>query len=118
MRERRQFVRVRCNQPLRYRELGGNPGGFRETFVLDISEGGMRFRTDRFIPVDGKLLLEMNLPPSQQTVKAVAKPAWNKTLTGFHECELGVSFLEIAEQDKTLVRDFVSTRAFQDAYRA
>jgi len=115
--ERRKFVRVRCSQPLRYRELGANHSEFHETFALDISEGGVRFRTDRFVSKGGKLLLEMNLAPAQQMVKAVVQPAWNRALTGFHECELGVSFLELAEFDRNSIRDFVSSRAIPGAYQ-
>lgn len=107
--ERRKYVRVRCAQPIRFRELTPNdPIGYRETFAVDISEGGVRFRADRFVPLTNKLMLEMNLAPGDRPVKAVARPAWTKSMSGFYECELGAFFVDMADEDRVLVRNFVT----------
>jgi len=107
--ERRKHVRVRCNQPVRFRDLGQTASmNFSETCALDISEGGIRFRADRFVPLNNKLLIEMSFGGGARPVKMVAKPAWTKAASGFYECEIGASFLDMAAEDRLLVRNYVA----------
>ena len=107
--ERRKHVRVRSSHPVRFRDLGHAASvNFSETSALDISEGGVRFRADRFLPLNNKLLIEMTLSPGQRPVKSIAKPAWTKAASGFYECEVGVFFVDIAEEDRLLVRNHVT----------
>jgi len=105
--EKRRNPRIPTDFPLKYKELQGKPGDFRGTVSKNISEGGVRFRSDRFISLACRLVVELNLPALAKPVRAVSKIAWIKKLPVGDDYEVGNKFLEIAKEDQRNLRNFV-----------
>ena len=105
--EKRRAPRVPTDFPLKYKELSGNTEDFRGTVSKNISEGGIRFRSDRFISLACRLVVELNLPALAKPVRAVSKIAWIKKLPVGDDYEVGNKFLEISKEDKVHIKEYV-----------
>ena len=105
--ERRRFQRIDSNLPLRYKNIktATVPMG---SLTKDISEGGIRFKTNEFISLACRLVVEITLPTVQRPIKAISKVAWIRKLSSGEQYELGNQFLEISKEDKGLITDYVS----------
>ena len=105
--ERRRFQRIDSNLPLRYKNLktATVPMG---SVTKDISEGGMRFKTNEFISLACRLVVEITLPMAPKPIKAISKVAWIRKLSSGEQYELGNQFLEISKEDKALITDYMS----------
>lgn len=105
--EKRRFERIPTSFPLKYRDLNRPETEFRGTVSKNVSEGGVRFRSDRFISLACRLVVELNLPRMAKPVRAVSKITWIKKLPAGDDYEVGNQFLEIAREDRDNIRDFV-----------
>lgn len=105
--ERRRFQRVDSNLPLKYRNLktAAAPMG---TLTKNISEGGIHFKTDGFISLACRLVVEISLPTAARPIKAISKVAWIKKAALGDQYELGNQFLEISKEDKGIITDYVN----------
>ena len=105
--ERRRFQRVGSNLPLKYRNLrtATVPMG---SITKDIGEGGIRFKTNEFISLACRLVVEIALPTVPKPIKAISKVAWIRKLPSGESYELGNQFLEISKEDKAIVMDYVN----------
>ena len=105
--ERRRFQRIDSNLPLRYKNLktATVPMG---SVTKDISEGGMRFKTNEFISLACRLVVEITLPMAPKPIKAISKVAWIRKLSSGDQYELGNQFLGISKEDKAIVMDYVN----------
>jgi len=114
--ERRRFARLAASFPLKYKELKQADNEFRGTESKNISEGGIRFRSDRFITLACRLVVELNLPTLARPIKAVSKISWIKKLPAGDDYEVGNHFLEISREDRELIRSFVGERLETPAF--
>ncbi|MDP3921586.1 MAG: PilZ domain-containing protein [Candidatus Omnitrophota bacterium] len=109
--ERRKFNRVPFEKPIRVKAIGGAQGSrYGDALARDISEGGIRFFHDHFIATTSRVLLEMTFPEADKPVVAVAKPVWVRELSNRSQFEVGNAFLEIADEDKQVIRSFVQRK--------
>ncbi len=106
--EKRRFQRIPSNFPVKYRDLKNPETEFRGTVSKNLSEGGVRFRSDRFISLACRMVVELNLPTMTQPIRAVSKITWIKKLPAGDDYEVGNQFLEITKEDKGIIRDFVN----------
>ena len=105
--EKRRFQRIDSDLPVRYKNIktATVPVG---SLTKDISEGGIRFKTNEFISLACRLVVEITLPTVQRPIKAISKVAWIRKLSSGDQYELGNQFLEISKEDKGLITDYVS----------
>lgn len=105
--EKRRFQRIDSSLPLRYKNIktATVPMG---SLTKDISEGGIRFKTNEFISLACRLVVEITLPTVQRPIKAISKVAWIRKLSSGEQYELGNQFLEISKEDKGFITDYVS----------
>ncbi len=105
--ERRRFQRIDSNLPVRYKNIktATVPMG---SLTKDICEGGIRFKTNEFISLACRLVVEITLPTVQRPIKAISKVAWIRKLSSGEQYELGNQFLEISKEDRNLITDYVS----------
>lgn len=68
----------------------------------------MRFRTNEFISLACRLVVEINLPAVGKPIKAISKVAWIKRVPSSDSYELGNQFLEITKEDKNHIATFVN----------
>ena len=107
--EQRKHGRSKCEFDSFYKNL--DPSTSRatgETVVNDISEGGIRFRVNHFIPIHNKLLFRINIP-NQRCIEAVAQPAWIREIPNLSQYDIGAKFLSLSQGDKEIIRQFVSS---------
>ena len=105
--DNRKHVRLQSRFPLKYKDLRQEGEVPRGTITKNISEGGVRFRSDRFISLACRLVLELNLPALDNPIRAVSKVTWIKKLPAGEDYEVGNKFLEISREDRETIRDFV-----------
>jgi len=105
--EKRRFQRMDSSLPLRYKNIrtATVPMG---SLTKDISEGGVSFKTNEFISLACRLVVEVTLPTVQRPIKAISKVAWIRKLSSGEQYELGNQFLEISKEDRSLITDYVS----------
>ena len=103
---KRQYSRVPCEIESSFRDIEeGSSRPVDETVVQDISEGGIRFRANHFIPVHDRLLFRIHIP-NQKTIEAVAQPAWIREIPSVGQYDIGARFVSLSESDRELVRAF------------
>ena len=105
--EKRRFERIESNLPLRYKNIRTSTGPMG-SLTKNISEGGISFKTNEFISLACRLVVEINLPTVQRPIKAISKVAWIRKLSSGEQYELGNQFLEISKEDRGLITDYVS----------
>jgi hypothetical protein len=102
-REKRRFKRVGIQLPLKFRETMAQPPVYRGAQVRDVSLGGVRFRTENFIPRDTSLIVEFHLPESTQAIRAISTVSWLKSLPSGHRFEVGSEFVEMTASERDLL---------------
>ena len=105
--EKRRHPRAEFNLPLSYKNLrsaGQPPIGSTSS---NISEGGIRFKTNEFISLACRMVLEITLPTTPKPIKAISKVAWIKKLPTSNFYEIGNQFLEISKEDRAHIMEFV-----------
>ena len=105
--ERRRFQRAESNLPVKYRNLkmAATPAG---SLTKNISEGGIRFKTNEFISLACRLVVEINIPTVQRPIKAISKVAWIRRLPSTDQYEMGNQFLEMTKEDKSRIADYIN----------
>ncbi len=106
--EKRRYTRVPSLVPLQYRSLKNLKEGSTGTLTHDIGEGGVRFKSNEFISLACRLLLEINLPLGDKPIKAISKVAWIRKSPEQKEYEIGNQFLEISKEDRERIMQFVN----------
>lgn len=76
----------------------------KNKLTLDLSEGGIRFIADEFIPLNSLLRLEIKLLHCSKVINAIAKVVRVKSLFGDERFEIGVEFIDIKKDDLALFK--------------
>lgn len=110
--EKRQFERTPCEIDSSFRNLSQDDLlPMAETTVHDISEGGIRFRANHFLPVHGKLLFRIRLP-NKKAIEAVAQPAWIREIPSVSQYDIGAKFISLSDEDREIIRQFTQSAPF------
>ena len=108
--ENRVFKRVSCEMTASFKKVAGeNSFDAEETIVRDISEGGIRFRSNRFIAIHDFLLMRLNLSKTK-SIETIVKPAWIRELPSVEQHELGASFISLSREDRTQLRSCLALK--------
>ena len=108
--DKRKYPRVQTHIPVRFRKLRDGAAVTGESSISkNLSEGGIRFRTNEFISMACRLILELDIPMLTKPVKAISKVAWIKKTEAGNDYEVGNQFLEISKKDKELVSQYVDS---------
>jgi c-di-GMP-binding flagellar brake protein YcgR len=105
--DKRRFPRIDGRFPLKYKDLKKADEESRGSISKNLSEGGVRFRSDRFISLACRLVVELNLPTLAKPIKAISKVAWIRKLPAGDDYEVGNQFLEITREDKNIIQNFI-----------
>jgi len=109
--EKRRFSRIHGRFLLKYKDMRKENDEFRGTVSKNLSAGGVRFRSDRFISLACRLVVELNVPELVKPIRAVSKIAWIKKLPAGDDYEVGNQFLEISRQDKEIIQGLVTAES-------
>jgi c-di-GMP-binding flagellar brake protein YcgR len=94
--------------PLQYKNLRKSSDLPKGSLTRNISEGGVCFKSDEFISLACRLIVEIMLPTSSKPIKAISKVAWIRKLPSSDQYEMGNQFLEITKEDKERIMGFVN----------
>ena len=102
--DKRQFRRVSCEVETSFKNLD-QPAkkGIGETTISDISEGGVRFRSNHFVPVQDRLLVTLKIP-GKKLIETLAKPAWIREIPSVGQFDIGCQFLSLSDEDRAIIR--------------
>jgi c-di-GMP-binding flagellar brake protein YcgR len=106
--DQRQFPRVALNAPLRFQVK--TTSKFGSTVSRDISEGGIRFLSEDFVPIGTSMVLEVNLGNVPKYINAVADVVWAQKIPHSERYQLGLKFCEIDEPYYQDIREYVRSR--------
>lgn len=108
--EKRRYPRVKTHIPVRYRKLRGGAGSEGSgSLSRDLSTGGVHFRTNEFIAMACRLILELDIPMLAKPIKAISKVAWIRKAGSGDDYEVGNQFLEMSKKDKELISEYVDS---------
>ena len=111
--EKRHYERTSCQIESSFRPLDSEgPRPSSDTTVQDISEGGIRFRANRFISVHERLFFRINIP-QHKTLEVVAQPAWIRELPSVSQYDIGARFLSLSEEDRQIIRQVAQGVSFE-----
>jgi uncharacterized protein (TIGR02266 family) len=109
-REKRHFVRVPLEMPVRYAVDKKR----HAAVARNLGRGGIFLRTRNIVPVDGSVMLEWSLPGRRELVQVKGMVAWQ--LPGPAGARgMGVRFCEIDEPCRDAVASFVAQAARRSA---
>ncbi len=105
--EKRQHPRIPCEITARWQALESGPAS-GPSLVSDISEGGVRFRSNAFIGVRRRLRVKLELP-GLPALSAAVEPVWVRSVPGVGQYEVGARFLTLSEAERGTIRGFLQT---------
>lgn len=106
--DKRKHDRIRCEIDSSFRNLDSDVSKpISETLIQDISEGGIRFRVNHFIPVHNKLLFRIQIPNSK-SIEAVARPTWIREIPHLRQFDIGAQFISLSDEDRIVIKEFAS----------
>ena len=104
--EKRKEQRTRAEIPVDFREFGESPGeGTAGSVCMELSSGGLRLRSARFIAMSRRLVMRIFLPTSGKPVEVLTRVAWvRKTSQGY---EIGNQILDVSGKDRDSIKDLL-----------
>ncbi len=98
--DRRKYPRWQARFPVRFRLLG-KPGTYVGSLSRDVSAGGVKIITDKFVPKDANLEVELFLENVKRLIPAKARVVWLEQLPyGSDSFRLGLEFREMNPRDR------------------
>ncbi len=105
MNEQRMFPRIKCRLDSVFKVFGTGEK-LKEALVNDISEGGIRFRSSEFIPIQERLSFRVHIP-GKKPIETSVKPAWIREIPSISQFEIGGAFISLSDEDKKIIHDWM-----------
>ncbi len=106
--ERRKYPRVYASLPMQFRAIGDFDSLPRDTVIKDLSEGGMKFTSDKLVPVGSRLVVHLGLEPRSDGVRSLVKIVWAKKQHYSDNYELGCQFLNMENDVRSRIGRFIA----------
>ncbi|MCE7875030.1 PilZ domain-containing protein [bacterium CPR1] len=107
--ERRKEPRYRLNKMLGLQVTREDFRADLRVLVLDISGTGLRVSSPQQLPEENDLAFVLSLPDKRPSVQGQLKVRWQRFLPVSENHEVGLEFLELAEENWRALRDFVGS---------
>lgn len=104
--ERRSFPRVPQPFEARYRLTDEMGASWHAMTLVNISAGGVRFRTDQLIEQDTPLQIQVQLPGMREALVVSGHAVWS-TLQASGVMEIGVEFLNVTPDQQLQIDNVV-----------
>lgn len=102
--ERRRYWRVECELPISYSLIKAKLPISGRSKTINISKDGVVFSVDQLITAHSLLDLELSLQAGP-IVRALGEVKWGEKTDGIYH--IGVQFLEIADEDKHKIANYI-----------
>lgn len=89
--ERRCSKRLSLSKPIRYHQKGSQV--YTNSLGKDISDKGIGFISDRFLPISSHVVIETHHPLNQDFIKVVAEVVWITSQPYSERFSVGARFL-------------------------
>ncbi|MCM8778515.1 MAG: PilZ domain-containing protein [Candidatus Omnitrophica bacterium] len=106
--ERRKYPRVYASIPMQFRPIGEFDKLPHDTITRDLSEGGVRFSSDKFIPVGTRIIVNVLLEGHREPLRSVAKIIWTRKQQYSDNYEVGCQFMNLPEDARSRIGKFIS----------
>ena len=106
--ERRKYTRYDFRVPVQYRSLKALTSPESGAVCRDLGEGGLRLIGNEFLSLSNRVVLTLALPAPSRPIKVIAKVAWIRKIPMGDQYEIGNQFLSMAEEDRKLLKDYLS----------
>lgn len=104
--EKRRFPRLDLSLPLHYKLRGCSEAG--SSLTKDISIGGIRFITDRYIKPSTDIMLEINI--LSRVINPIGRIRWAQSLPHSNRYNVGLEFIQLAPEDKNYLSGYISLK--------
>ena len=112
MDERRRVERLKEDNDITITIISGIKKDPKEKIIYhisnDISVYGARIQTNSFFPVDTLLKIDVTLKNPHQTITALGKIKWIKSLFGINSYEAGVEFVNTSSDTIRQLANYIS----------
>lgn len=107
--ERRIAKRVEFREPIQYRSLDSEK--VQGSLGYDLSETGVRFQTEDFVPLNKNLALHMDLG-SGASLDMSGQVVWVQVVPHADRYQVGVNFenSDVIKNSKKIIQQFVNSR--------
>jgi len=107
MGERRRYIRIPENLQIFYEIIPSEK--VKECATKNISQGGIKFITDEFIPKDSHLKIKVNFYKTLFSFEALVKCVWVREMNYSDEYEVGVDFIDIPPEAVSYLINYIET---------
>ena len=84
---------------------------FSYNLTKDISLGGVKIRTNTFLPINALLKIELSLTKPTRLISVLGKVRWIKTLYAGESFEMGIAFVEPSSEDIKILTKHIESLA-------
>ena len=98
--ERRRFPRVKAGLPVEFRPLTQPGLRLAGSLSQNLSAGGVRLTTSRFLARDSRHVVLFTPPGAGRQIRAVARVSWVQERPFGDFCDCGLEFVEITPEDQ------------------
>ena len=101
--DKRRYLRIPLSLPIKFKRIGyiiveGN-------LSKDLSVQGIKFLSQKFVPVQSFIKIEIYLKDNHEPVKFIANVAWIKSVFEDELFEIGAKIVEISREDSFILRE-------------
>jgi hypothetical protein len=89
--DKRIASRILFDSPIRYRQKGVT--GYSDTVGKNISNSGISFVSNEFVPINSHLVLELRSPWQMEPIQSLAEVVWISNQPYSERFEVGARFL-------------------------
>ena len=106
--EKRTHRRVKRELLCQVQDLDSeNPRMPHDVYVSDISEGGIRFRNPKFLPLNHRLAFTIEIP-KHRNLEVTAKAVWVSEYRSLDQYSIGAYFSNLNGLDKAVLQNYLS----------
>jgi len=105
--ERRRYVRIPESSQISYEVMPSIK--IKDNITKDISEGGIRFFVDEFIPKNSLLKIRLTIEKITFSFEAVVKLIWIREVPRTDRYEIGVEFINMPKKATEYFIDYIKT---------
>lgn len=106
MKDRRKYLRIPESSQISYEVLSTSK--IRDFVTKDISQGGIRFLVNEFIPNNSLLKIRVTLEKIHFCFEALVKMVWINEDPRSERFEVGVEFINISEEAQQHLIDYIN----------
>lgn len=111
--DNRKFERILGDAEITYRVVAQSQA--QGTLSKDISEGGIRFFCNEFIPLGSKLRVRVLIRSIPYSFQALAETRWIKEASGGARYEIGVEFTDIPSEAIQKIKALADSQSEEEA---